>query len=248
MRKTGQTCIRKQVKSARKEVRNDLQPLLNKYKYKHAGAREDYNPVTHHSQSVEDQCEPYNPEWALVVFDGLSKGPGDLPRPATAFLRKLIEVDRSPLQILDHQAKHGWPEINRMFEWPKALDLASVPLEVRPMASEMEPVRSGTALWFEWRAEFEARGWPFPAKRRLCRFHAVGREPCRDFLLRCKPGDGVIPTRLSRSCRERRTGEGRVKMFRHSFLDRRPHTQKVGAIFSANKNFSGTFWEAVSHG
>ncbi|MCK4204252.1 helix-turn-helix domain-containing protein [Brucella pituitosa] len=180
----------KEVKSAsekrsnlhEKGVRNDLQPLLNKYLDKNAGAREGGNPVTLHPQSVEAQCEPYNPEWALVVFEGLSKGPGVLPRPATGFLRKLIEIDRSPLQILDHQARHGWPEINRMFEWPKALDLASVPPVIRPMALEMELVASGSALWAEWRDEFEARGWPFPREAKRMAFPRGGSRALPGFL------------------------------------------------------------------
>lgn len=163
--------------------KNYRQPLLNKSLNKNTGASErESDPVTLHPRPVEAQCEPYNPEWALVVFEGLSKGPGALPRPATAFLRKLIEIDQSPLQILDHQARHGWPEINRMFEWPKALDLASVPPVIRPMALEMEIVASGSALWVEWRNEFEARGWPFPREAARMAFPRGGSRALPGFL------------------------------------------------------------------
>ncbi|MCD4514148.1 helix-turn-helix domain-containing protein [Brucella pseudogrignonensis] len=106
--------------------------------------------------------EPFKAGWSLVVFDALSKGHGPLPRPTTAFLRNMIEVEKRPMQVKDHQAKHGWPEINKMFERPAVLDGSVLASSVGKMALEMEPVTTGSALWAEWQGEFESRGWPFP--------------------------------------------------------------------------------------
>lgn len=106
--------------------------------------------------------EPFKAGWSLVVLDWLSKGPAPLPRPGSALMRKLIEDEKRPDMILDHQAKHGWPDINRMYERPPVLDASALAAGVGKLALEMEPVTAGSALWADWRREFERRGWPFP--------------------------------------------------------------------------------------
>lgn len=194
--KTMQNCPineEKEVKSAsekrsnlhEKGGGNDLQPLLNKILDKNARACERENPVTTIPyQAMEDQCEPYNPQWALVVFDLLSRGPCSLPRPATAFLRDQIEKHGNRSMFLSHQANYGWPDINSMFDWPKVLDLASVPPAIRKMALEMEPVTAASALWIEWREAFAAKGWPFPSEAKRMSFPLGGPDALDAFMQR----------------------------------------------------------------
>ncbi|MBO1038196.1 helix-turn-helix domain-containing protein [Brucella pituitosa] len=128
------------------------------------------------TRSNDPAFEPFKAGWSLVVFDWLSKGSGRLPRPATAFLRDQIEKQGNRAIYLEHQAKHGWPDINRMFERPTALDASSLASGVGKMALEVEPVTTGSALWAEWQSEFERRGWPFPREAKgMCFPHGGPR-------------------------------------------------------------------------
>lgn len=136
--------------------------------------------------------EPFKAAWSLAVFDGLSRGPSQLPRPATALMRKLIEIEQRPAMILEHQAKHGWPDINRMFDQPTALDASTLAPSIRKMAFEMEPVASGSAQWEEWQSEFEARGWPFPKEAKGMSFPRGGPRMLGSFMtvLAARQADG----------------------------------------------------------
>lgn len=175
-----------------------LQPLLNKILDKNTRASERESLITAIPyQTTETHCEPNSHEWALVVFEGLSRGPCSLPRPATAFLRDQIEKHGNRSMFLSHQANYGWPEINSMFGWPKALDLASVPPAIRKMALEMEPVTAGSALWIEWREAFAAKGWPFPSEAKRMSFPLGGPAALDAFMrklieARDQPPDNVV--------------------------------------------------------
>lgn len=76
---------------------NVLQTSLKKSLNKSLNAEPAKNP----------SCEPFKAGWSLAVFRKLSRGAAPLPRPSTAFLRQLIEVEKRPDMILDHQSKHG---------------------------------------------------------------------------------------------------------------------------------------------
>lgn len=124
------------------------------------------NPLKNHSGGKRENntaFQPFQVGWSLIVFYELSKGPGKLPRPGSTFMRDMIEVQKRPNMILAHQARHGWPEINRMFESPLALPASALVGRVGNIAWEMEPVVADSAKWIEWKNEFERRGWPFPS-------------------------------------------------------------------------------------
>ncbi|PRA57526.1 helix-turn-helix domain-containing protein [Brucella pituitosa] len=120
--------------------------------------------------------------WALAIFDELSKQPTQLPRPRTALLRNLIEVEKRPALVMEHQARHGWPEVNRMFDEPKALTPAALVPAVRGLVCEMEAVIAGSALWGEWQSEFEKRGWPFPCEAQSMAFPRSGPRGLDAFM------------------------------------------------------------------
>lgn len=176
--------------------------VVQKYIYKninkntHASTRE-REPVALPTRTVDVQCEPYSAEWALVVFEGLSRERARLPTPANKFLHQRIVVDRIHADVMEHQAKHGWPDINSMFGWPKALALASVPPAIRKMALEMEPVTAGSALWIEWREAFAVKGWPFPSEAKRMSFPLGGPVTLDAFMrklieARDQPPDNVV--------------------------------------------------------
>ena len=144
------------------------------------------------TRATDPACEPFKAAWSLAVFEGLSRGPSKLPRPATALMRKLIEIEQRPAMILEHQAKHGGPDINRMFDQPTALDASTLAPSIRKMAFEMEPVASGSVQWDEWQSEFEARGWPFPRHAKGMAFPRGGPRMLGSFMtvLSARQADG----------------------------------------------------------
>lgn len=84
-----------------------------------------------------------------------------------------------------------------MFEWSRALDLASVPPAIRKMALEMEPVTAGSALWIEWREAFAVKGWPFPSEAKRMSFPLGGPDALDAFMrklieARDQPPDNVV--------------------------------------------------------
>lgn len=162
--KTGQTCLGIEKKqdifdpktghlAAIKPDASDVQTSLN-------------NPM---KNSLDGECEtdpafqPFKAGWSLIVFYELSKGPGKLPRPGSTFMREMIEVQKRQNMILAHQARHGWPDINRMFQNPLALPASALADGVGNIALEMESVMADSAKWVEWKHEFDRRGWPFPS-------------------------------------------------------------------------------------
>ncbi|WP_247872623.1 helix-turn-helix domain-containing protein [Brucella sp. 2280] len=143
------------------------------------------NPLKNPSsgeRAKDPAFEPFKAGWSLIVFDGLSKGPGPLPRPGSDLMRKMIEVEKRPNMILDHQAKHGWPDLNRLFERPTVLDPSALASGVGKMALEMEPVTAGSALWADWQREFERRGWPFPRDAKAMAFPRGGSRMLDAFM------------------------------------------------------------------
>lgn len=150
----------------------DVQTSLNKSLKKSLSA----------AQAGDPAFEPFKAGWSLIVFDGLSKGSGPLPRPGSALMRNLIEVEKRPDMILDHRAKHGWPDINRMFERPTVLDPSALASGVGKMALEMEPVTAGSAPWAEWQSEFVRRGWPFPREAKGMCFPCGGPRMLDAFM------------------------------------------------------------------
>ncbi|MBQ0708717.1 helix-turn-helix domain-containing protein [Ochrobactrum sp. AP1BH01-1] len=140
------------------------------------------NKSSSEPRAKDPAFEPFKAGWSLIVFDGLSKGPGPLPRPGSALMRKLIEVEKRSDMILDHQAKHGWPDLNRLFERPTVLDPSALAPGVGKMALEMEPVTAGSALWADWRREFERRGWPFPRDAKAMAFPRGGPRMLDAFM------------------------------------------------------------------
>ncbi len=149
-----------------------LQTSLNKSLNKSLSAIRESDPA----------FDAFKAGWSLAVFEALAKGPATLPRPGTALLRTLIEVEKRPTLVMDHQAKHGWPEVNRMFDEPKALEPASLAPAVRALVCEMEAVIEGSALWSDWQREFEARGWPFPKQAKAMAFPSGGPRGLDAFI------------------------------------------------------------------
>lgn len=183
MQKGGQECPRLAEKvdtevskgghlSAQKVDTRVLQTSLNKSLNKSLSAIREKDPA----------YEAFKAGWSLAVFEALSKGPAPLPRPGTTLLRNLIEVEKRPALVMDHQAKHGWPEVNRMFDEPKALEPAMLAPAVRALVCEMEAVIAGSALWADWQREFEARGWPFPKQAKAMAFPNGGPRGLDAFI------------------------------------------------------------------
>ncbi|KAB0572614.1 helix-turn-helix domain-containing protein [Brucella pituitosa] len=178
--------------NAEKVDKNVLQTSLNKSLIKSLSA----------ARAHDAADEPFKAAWSIAIFDKLAKGPGALPRPGTALLRNLIEIEKRPALVLDHQAKHGWPEINSMFEQPKALEHETLAPSIRKMAFEMEAVTSGSARWKDWQCEFEARGWPFPRDAKTMSFPRGGVKALPAFmnaLLARQAGGGNVVLMAARA-------------------------------------------------
>lgn len=166
---------------------NVLQTSLNKSLSKSLSAERAHDPAD----------EPFKAAWSVAVFEKLSKGSGQLPRPTTQLLRQLIEVEKRPAHVLEHQAKYGWPEINSMFERPRALEPETLAPAIRNMAFEMEAVTSGSAQWADWQSEFRARGWPFPQETKAMAFPRGGVKALAAFMAaltaRQAGGGNIVP-------------------------------------------------------
>lgn len=110
-------------------------------------------------------ARPFGKTWCAVRLGWLLQPPEQLPKP-TSFLEKLM-ADESPTghdERLAHQARYGWPMVNRMHSQADNGSETHIPpnmLALEAVASSFEQVRIGTPLWTAWEAEHRRRGWPW---------------------------------------------------------------------------------------
>ncbi|ACM35604.1 prophage lambdaBa02 DNA replication protein [Allorhizobium ampelinum S4] len=121
--------------------------------------------------------DPLKAAGSVAVLSVLMTGPGELP-PLPPFVRQNPKHE----WVMDHQAKHGWPDLYSVCRdpqrWYRAFD---------DFAHEMEAVEASkdNPKWCAWRDEYRARGWPMPRPDgQLMHFPDCGPKLLDVFLVR----------------------------------------------------------------
>lgn len=107
-------------------------------------------------------AQPFGALFGGVRMRALLRPPGPLPKPSL-FIASLIERDDAVgrRERLAHQARNGWPSVNRMHDAAANGKPIGVAPELEWLKGLMAPVRVGSVDWNAWREEHEKRGWPW---------------------------------------------------------------------------------------
>ncbi|WP_309086449.1 helix-turn-helix domain-containing protein [Chelativorans sp.] len=142
-------------------------------------------PETEKAAPAAVEAAPFGKLWQAARTKHLLLGP-TLRADLTAFQRRLIQerhADEAELRR-QHQAKTGWPGINRLHELASYGKGVVVAPELERLAELMEPVRVNSERWEEWRLEHELRGWPWlpdPGKHEWVYFPRGGPAGLTEF-------------------------------------------------------------------
>lgn len=79
------------------------------------------------------------------------------------FERQLVETGRYTAEqmLMKKQADQGFPDVNELISRAEGRRGALVSSLLQPLAEHMVSIEVGSAVWNEWAAEHEKRGWPW---------------------------------------------------------------------------------------
>lgn len=112
-------------------------------------------------------AKPFGKLWGAGLFAGLLEGPTDkIPMPS-GFWKTKIDAggDEGERYKRLYIAKHSWPKVNEMLDRAAQGQGSSVAVELERLVERFDKCRTDGPLWAAWKAEFEARGWPWFGER-----------------------------------------------------------------------------------
>lgn len=113
---------------------------------------------------VASRFEPaFGPAFAVAVWRELMAGPQAALPPMKRWEEEAVasgHIDGAKLAF-DRQAKHGWPELNRMFAMAGRGGTAIPAGSLDHLKHLVEAVPVDTETFAAWRLEHELRGWPW---------------------------------------------------------------------------------------
>ncbi len=131
-------------------------------------------------------AKPFGKLWQAARIKTLFAGPTGPTPVLTRIESRMVEGGSFTEEqlIADKRVRTGFPSINVMHEKAMHRQGVTVSTALEPLAEMMEVVRVGSERWEEWRAEHQARGWPWipdPGRQEWVYFPAGGPDGLKDF-------------------------------------------------------------------